>query len=845
MAAPVLPFPADLEIRNVLRERAAKKADPIPAGLLIDQVIRVTEGSDTRVRIAAMDALLRRLRQVRQDQLRIASGPRGREVLGEYRTRRPGRGGARPYTTTLFGLDPLDGDCDCPDFLRNSLGLCKHLLVVLEHVYAKPGRRDRAANTATVQPRLSWDPVRPLVGPDDWMARIRVAGSPSKRAGARWAKLLEHFERRDGELWLAPPPDLRARAAVIESLLKAGRSSRGVAVDPSLVARLEHERDRVTQLLDNLSCTSRLDHLLEGFGRRLYAYQREGLERALAAGRMVLADDMGLGKTTQACAWAHVLHRARKARRGLIVVPASLRFQWKREWKACTDVPVEVVEGAPEERHARYRDRKAGFQIINYELVLRDLDVLDELELDLVVLDEAQRIKNYATQTARAIKSLAPRYRLVLTGTPMQNRLEELASVLDWVDEDALAPKWRLSAWHLDRVGDGSPSGTQGARHLNTLRERMGRCLLRRVRSEVLEQLPPRRDLEVPVPLTPSQLDRHGTFQRPIAWLARIANRRPLTPEEHLKLMQLLLAQRVVCNGLALTDFADLWPDLRGIGHPDRHLSALDSPKLTAFRELLTSLVVEQKRKVIVFSEWRRMLRLAHWAVHDVLHEAGLRAVFFTGAESQPLRTGGVVELHDDPDTRVMFLTDAGGVGLNLQRAASACINLELPWNPAVLEQRVSRIYRLGQNDPVEVYRLVATEGIESRIAELVERKRQLFTGLFDGDSDTIDFDQAPSLVKQLGLTEPTSTNRGASSPGPEEEEDPDPVEADGEAISAGEDDMVKDPSSPSPPVRELLQGIGVKRREDGSMVIEACPEAASVLADVLEGMAKMLRTAR
>jgi SNF2 family DNA or RNA helicase len=377
---------------------------------------------------------------------------------------------------------------------------------------------------------------------------------------------------------------------------------------------------------------------------------------------------------------------------------------------------------------------------------------------------------------------------------------------------------------------------------LNTLRDRMGPCLLRRVRSEVLEQLPPRRDLEVPVPLTPAQVDRHSSFQRPIAQLARIAGLRPLTPDEHLKLMRLLLAQRVVCNGLALADFAEAWPDLSGIARPDRHLQALDSPKLTAFRELITSLAVEQGRKVIVFSEWRRMLRLAHWAVRDVLHEAGLRAVFFTGAESQRLRTQGIVELHDDPETRVMFLTDAGGVGLNLQRAASACINLELPWNPAVLEQRVSRIYRLGQNDPVEIYRVVATEGIESKIAGLVERKRQLFQGLFDGDSDTIDFDQGPSLVEQLGLTGSASVVRGAPSPEPGDDEDPDPVEVDDDTAGTEEDDRLDDVTASSPPVRELFRGLQVKRREDGSMVIDAPPEAASALADVLEGMAKMLR---
>jgi SNF2 family DNA or RNA helicase len=136
-------------------------------------------------------------------------------------------------------------------------------------------------------------------------------------------------------------------------------------------------------------------------------------------------------------------------------------------------------------------------------------------------------------------------------------------------------------------------------------------------------------------------------------------------------------------------------------GAPGR-LSLLDglfAPKLLELRRLVRDLVVEQRRKVVVFSQWRRMLRLSEWALRDVLRKAGARPAFFTGAERPAQRTKSIVEFHDDPDVAVLFLSDAGGVGLNLQHAASACINLELPWNPAVLEQRIGRIYRLGQKN--------------------------------------------------------------------------------------------------------------------------------------------------
>ena len=158
------------------------------------------------------------------------------------------------------------------------------------------------------------------------------------------------------------------------------------------------------------------------------------------------------------------------------------------------------------------------------------------------------------------------------------------------------------------------------------------------------------------------------------------------------------------------------------------------------------------------------MLNLAHWAVSDLLGEQNLRAGFFTGAEGQRRRTQNIVEFHDDPGFRMLFTSDAGGVGLNLQRAANCVVNLELPWNPAVLEQRIGRIYRIGQKLPIDVYNLVCEYGIESRIAALVGSKQAFFKGLFDGDSDTVDFGQASNfLAKVQKLYEPAAVEAVAA----------------------------------------------------------------------------------
>lgn len=181
--------------------------------------------------------------------------------------------------------------------------------------------------------------------------------------------------------------------------------------------------------------------------------------------------------------------------------------------------------------------------------------------------------------------------------------------------------------------------------------------------------------------MTEQQLQEHDDLNQPIAQLLSIAKKRQLRQAEFFKLMQLLAMQRMISNGLGQVRFEELWPAYSGARPDAALLEGLFAPKLSELRRLIEELVLGQKRKVVIFSQWRRMLRLAEWSLRDILGDAGVRPVFFTGAESQKQRTRSIVEFHDDPNVRVMLLSDAGGVGLNLQRAASACINLELPWN--------------------------------------------------------------------------------------------------------------------------------------------------------------------
>jgi SNF2-related domain/Helicase conserved C-terminal domain len=835
---------SDSESLQVLTDRAEHRKAGALAGALARRALTITSGGGFALARDALDAMLRRLDSARGGELVIKATEPVR-----YRVARRGRA-RQGYDVWIGEATTLEASCGCLDFGKASLGVCKHVLAAIEGRARRSRREARPAR----RPSLRWDPIRPLTGPGDSLARLwfdRQAGD------ARPPRGLFPAAASGGFLDPARLADPVVRGATLDRLLAACRRDPRLA-EPSVLPLLARERAalRYGHPVD----TRGLDRLLRGLKRPLFPYQREGVARFVASGRLLLADDMGLGKTAQAIAACHALFAAGKIHRVLIVLPAPLKPQWEREWRSFTELPIHSVDGHPDERARIYGRRERGALLVNYEQLLRDLPMVQAYAPDLAILDEAQRIKNWETKTATVVKQLDTRWRLVLTGTPMENRIDELVSIMEWVDEHALEPRWRLPGWHTIRA-DGSREAI-GARNLDTLRARLAPAMLRRVRAEVLAQLPPRRDLRVAVPLLPAQQEAHDELDQPIAQIVARAQHRALTQSEFLRLMKLLLQQRMICSALALREFDELWPSLeRARRRTPTLLAALGSPKLLEFRERIANLVVTQGRKVVVFSQWRRMLRLAAWVAGDLFAAAGVRCAFFTGEESQRRRTENLVAFHDDPDLRVLFATDAGGVGLNLQRAASCCINLELPWNPAVLEQRIGRVYRLGQEQPVESYNLVAASGIEARIANLVGDKRALFTGLFDGTSDEVPFDSSGSFLTRVHevLRQP---EQPLEQPGESEAE----AEADAEAEAGGEVDAESeadaetaqaqpreagepdravagafDPGKLTLDVSDLaatLSQISVRPLEGGRISVELPRAAASALGGLLRALA-------
>lgn len=824
---------SDLEAGRILTGLARGRFGRIAPERIARHVLQSQAGADWSVLKASFDALARRYGFAQRDALHVAERPAD-GMFGSYRTSgqarqaRPAEGTSghtRPYETALYQVDPLIMSCGCPDFVRSSLGLCKHGLVVLE-LLEQRGELQRAAQAAPARaPDLRWDYAQPLPGPFDRLLRLRCAVAAVSGGATKYFQ--------NTKLACEAIDSLPARAEVLAQLERA-LSSAALRAEPAVHTLLAEELTRVEQ---QRALQPQLQSALASLAqckRQLYPYQLEGVQRFLERGRLLLADDMGLGKTTQAIAASHALVSAGCVTRVLLIVPTPLKSQWKREWDSTTDVPLALVEGSPKERKRLYRTTRRGALVLGYEQLLRDLEHVQSFAPELVVLDEAQRIKNWATKSAAYVKSLAPAYRLVLTGTPMENRFDELASIMDFVDDLALEPKWRLVPYHtVTQPGDKVDKVVAGARNLDVLRTRLSSAMLRRTRSSVLSQLPERTDTRIPVEMTEVQRAAHDELRQPIAELSARAERRALGGGELMRLMQLLTTQRMICNGMAQLRFDTEWPRCESAKPTPALLDSLFAPKLSVLRGLIEQVVIEQRRKVVVFSQWRKLLCFAEWAVRDVLAESGMRALFFTGAETLRAREQAIVDFHEDATASVLFSSDAGATGLNLQRAASCCINLELPWNPAVLEQRIARVHRLGQTQPIDVYNLVTEDGIEGRIAKLLEQKQALFSSLFDGTSDQVAFEGQTGFVESMKqLLEPMPAGF-VSAAGADPEGDAGELAL--TPLAAADDSApAPSPSVPSasaePPSLEAL-GIGVTRKKNGRLQLDV-PEALSSRVD-------------
>ena len=478
------------------------------------------------------------------------------------------------YRVTIRGLDPALNDCTCPDHATNALGTCKHIEFVLERLSRRRGARTafaRGHQPAYSELRLS------TVGPRTLQFRPGAeCPGPLRRAAARL------FDEQGG--WRLGDEGLDALEGFIAQAQRAGHELRvreDVRGDVAGRRDALDRRARLETLFPGGAGDRRLARLLE---TRLYPYQAQGILFAVRAGRALIADEMGLGKTVQAIGAMELLARHFGVSRVLVVCPVSLKFQWQSEIRRFCGRDARVVTGLQPLRQQAYA-ADDFCKITNYETLRADLDLIAAWSPDLVIVDEAQRIKNWNTIAARALKRIDSPYALVLTGTPVENRLEELVSIVQFVDQHRLGPTWKLQHEHQLSDDHGRVIGYTGL-------ERIGQALepimIRRRKAEVLTQLPSRTDQDLLVPMTLQQRAHHDENAGIVARIVERWKRMGfLTEKDQLRMTCALQAMRMACNSTWLLD--------RETDH---------GFKADELMSLLDGWLPDPDVKVVVFSQW-------------------------------------------------------------------------------------------------------------------------------------------------------------------------------------------------------------------------------------------------
>lgn len=623
----------------------------------------------------------------------------GEPMFSEFEVTNPET--KRTYRVAIRGSALGENHCSCPDFAVNTLGTCKHI----EFTLGRLGKTRKAKIALATGFHPPFSEVFLHYG-----AKREVVFRPGSECPAALRKLAARYFDESGRL----VPDAFGRFHTFLKRAGAGRHEVRCYDDAlGFIAQVrdrETLRRRITEAFPKGATSRAFRTLLKA---KLYHYQREGALFAAKAGRCLIADDMGLGKTIQAIAATEILVRCAGVERVLIISPTSLKHQWAREIQKFADRPTMVVEGLSPRRAELYA-ADSFYKITNYDVVHRDLDLIRRWEPELIILDEAQRIKNWKTRTAQSVKQLESPYAFVLTGTPLENRLEELHSIVEFVDRFRLGPMFRFLAGHqhVDEHGK-----VVGYHHLSQISKTLEPILVRRTKDRVLKELPERMDKQFFVPMTEQQRKHHEENREIVARVVAKWRRYGFLSEaDQRRLMIALQNMRMACDSTYLLD-----------KETDHGVKADET------LELLGEILEDPETKVVVFSQWVRM----HELVIRRLDGAKWDHVMFYGGVPGPKRKHLIQRFKEDPKCRLFLTTDAGGVGLNLQNAA-VVINLDQPWNPAVLEQRIGRVHRLGQHRPVRVVHFIAQGTIEEGMLSLLDFKRSMFTGVLDGGRDEV-----------------------------------------------------------------------------------------------------------
>ena len=601
---------------------------------------------------------------------------------------------SRQYNVTLHDPEKGFGHCSCPDYLTNGLGTCKHIQFMTGFLKKEPGFKKQVAMEVFPYTDIYWDSLSK--GPKLFSQRLDLEMKGLK-------PMLKKYFNDKGEF-------IAKDLALIMGLMAKLHGDKRVRIRENLLKRVDqrlhilHQKKLSGQPVPTPNLRA-----------KLYPYQKEGVKFGVLKPGVLIGDEMGLGKTLQAISLGLLKKDIFGFSKILVITLASLKEQWKREIEKFSHEKATIIEGSPFQRKALYQGDSHLFKITNYEAVLRDITIISGFNPDMIILDEAQRIKNFSTKTSEAVKRLPKKHGIVLTGTPLENKLEDVYSIVQFLDPYLLTPLWKFAADHF-MIPRKKKSNVAGYKNLEMLKDKLKPIVIRRKKEEVLKDLPREVVNNYYIDLTTEQQEIHSGYARS---LLPLINKKFLTPMDMRRIQVLLLRMRMVCDSTYLID-------------RDTHIS----PKLKELASIIDEMVIQNQRKMVIFSEWTTMTFLI--ARH--LSDMNIPFIELSGKVPVKKRQALIDEFTNNPDCKVFLSTDAGGTGLNLQ-AADCVVNFELPWNPAKMNQRIGRVSRIGQESQcINVINLIAKQSIEERILAGIQLKTDLFKGVFEEGPDVVEF---------------------------------------------------------------------------------------------------------
>jgi len=597
--------------------------------------------------------------------------------------------GKSRYLVELRSLKEYINSCSCPDFSVNRLGTCKHIEAV------KLLYKDKKTKNNFIE-----------IFVDSIDGHIKILFP--KKSDKLYTKLNQYFSA-NGSLIGDPLVGFEVLKREIERLSdKERKKIRVSAFIEEFLQKRRFEKEKIENKRVFLQDYKDGKRSFEFLKFPLFDYQKEGVLHLAFNERALLADEMGLGKTIQAIGASVLLKNLRGIKRVLVVSPASLKSEWGEQIEKFTDLTSLFIAGNKKKREKLYK-QNSFFYLCNYEQILYDYEEINSLlSPDIIILDEAQRIKNWQTKTANSIKKLQSRYAFVLTGTPLENRIDEIYSIVQFLDPTLFGPLFRFNRefYKLDANGIAI-----GYKNINLLHKKLEPIMLRRRKADIENELPKRIDKSYFVRIDPKADEQYGEYESIVSRLAAKSKKMPLSPEEMKRLQIALSCMRMLCDALYILD--------------QRYEN---SPKIDEAISVIEELLEQDGVKIIIFSEWERMLEL----LYKRLEKSGVDVAWHTGSLSQIKRKEEINRFKGDKSCKIFLSTDSGSVGLNLQ-VANVVINLDIPWNPAKLEQRIARAWRKHQKNQVTVINFVTEDRIEQKIVEVVKQKQYLSDNVLDG----------------------------------------------------------------------------------------------------------------